>query len=255
MPQKTVTPHPPPEIRQQTVGVSMSPATNEMRHPPGTGSDVPRDLQHSKDLTQRMRIGVDLAVRLLAGCDHAGITVSDHERIAAQAGSDDLPARAAVIQREVRQGPWVDRAGDQMVVVPDVGSDRRWPQWAARMHQELGVNAVVSLLLYTSDQSLGVLDLYADHATAFTPKDLILAQNLATHLAVAVADGQEITRRGQTITDNTVIGQAEGILMQRHAINVEEASDMLRRVSKDTGRTVVRVAQDLVRTRDLPPTS
>jgi len=221
------------------------------------GVDVSRRLQQPGDVAQRMLVGADLAVELLAGCDHAGVTRTGHRQATRGTGTDDLAVRAGTIQREVGQGPRVDmtRAGDQTIMVADLRVNRRWPQWATRMRQELGVHAVLSLLLYTHDRSVGVLTLYSDRVDAFTPQDLALAQSLATHLAVAVADGQEIDRRGHAITDNTVVGQAEGILMQRYSIKAEEASDMLRRVSQDTDRTVAQIAHDFVHTRDLPVTT
>lgn len=142
-----------------------------------------RQLHQSGDLDHRVRVGVGLAVTLLQGCDHAGITVAEDGETAVGVGSDDLPARAGVIQHEVGHGPRVDgsRPQNRSVFVVDLGVDPRGPQWATRMREELGVHAVLSLLLYTHDQPVGVLNLYADLVGAFNVEDLVLAPSLATH--------------------------------------------------------------------------
>lgn len=231
--------------------------TYELGHPAGISGDVSRQLHRPGEVAQRVRVGVGLAVGLLAGCDHAGITVTDHGRVTSRAGSDDLAARAGVIQQEVGQGPQVELAqsGNRTVFVANLRVDPRWPRWATRMRQELGVHAVLSLLLHTHDESVGVLNLYADQVDAFSTEDFATAQSLATHLAVAVADGQEIARQGQRMIDNTVLGQAEGILMQRYSIGAQEAIAMLARVSHDAHRTPLQIAQDFVHTRTLPVTA
>ncbi len=50
----------------------------------------------------------------------------------------------------------------------------------------------------------------------------------------------------------TVIGQAQGILMERFAVDADQAFAYLRRVSQDTNRKLVDLAQDLVANRCLP---
>lgn len=49
-----------------------------------------------------------------------------------------------------------------------------------------------------------------------------------------------------------VIGQAEGILMERLGIEGPRAFEYLRRVSMHTNRKLVDVAEEIVRTRALP---
>ena len=75
---------------------------------------------------------------------------------------------------------------------------------------------------------------------------------LADQLAVAVADGREIDHRGKAMAGRTVIGQAQGILMERFGVDADQAFAYLRRVSQDTNRKLVDLAQDLVANRCLP---
>ena len=216
--------------------------------------DVPRDLHQSTDPDERMQAGVDLAVMLIDGCDHAGITLVNGDEISSGAATDDLVARADQIQHDLRQGPCVDvaRMENQTIYVADLTRDERWPDWAPRVCQDLGVKSLLSLPLYTRDRSFGALNLYAEHPHAFGADDFAVAENLAAHLAVAVSDGQEIEHRGRGMISRTIIGQAEGILMERYGIGSTAAFAYLRRASQNSNRKLSQVAQDLVRTRELP---
>jgi AmiR/NasT family two-component response regulator len=51
-----------------------------------------------------------------------------------------------------------------------------------------------------------------------------------------------------------VIGQAEGILMERFGIDAEQAFNVLRRVSQDRNVKLSLIAEELVRTRRTPGT-
>jgi AmiR/NasT family two-component response regulator len=50
----------------------------------------------------------------------------------------------------------------------------------------------------------------------------------------------------------TVNGQAQGILMERLAIDADTAFEYLRRVSMHTNTKVTEIAEEIVRTRALP---
>lgn len=89
---------------------------------------------------------------------------------------------------------------------------------------EFGVHSMLSLLLYTTKRSYGSLNLYGDRTQAFDSESLAVAQALAAHLAVAVAASREIDHRGLAMVNRTVIGQAEGILMERLHLTSEQAS-------------------------------
>jgi hypothetical protein len=107
---------------------------------------------------------------------------------------------------------------------------------------------MLSLLLYTHGDSYGALNLYADRPQAYSAEDLIVASALAAHLAVAVAGGREMDNRTIAMVNRTVIGQAEGILMERYRITADHAFELLRESSLKTGNRLVHVAEELTRT-------
>lgn len=222
--------------------------------PPQTGVDVPRDLHQSRDPGERMQAGVDLVVALIPACDHAGITLVTGKSISAGAASDGVVARADEIQHDLGQGPCVDvaRWENRYLYAADLKIETRWPQWSRQVRDELGVQSLLSMLLFTHERSFGAMNLYSGRPQAFSADDFAIAETLAAHLAVAVSDGKEIHDRGTSMASRTVIGQAEGILMERYKIGPTEAFAFLRRASQDTNRKLVQLAGELVETRQLP---
>ena len=85
-------------------------------------SNMPRELQRSLDPSARMQAGVDLAVTLIEGCDHAGLTLVQDGQITCGPGSDDVVAKADAIQDELGEGPCVDaaRLEDRTIYVDDL---------------------------------------------------------------------------------------------------------------------------------------
>ena len=107
-------------------------------------------------------------------------------------------------------------------------------------------------MIFTARGSYGTLSLYAERTRAFSADDLATAQALAGHLAVSMAASREIMGLGVALASRTVIGQAEGIVMERLGVDADQALAYLKRVSSHTNTKLVDVALALVRTRQLP---
>lgn len=197
-----------------------------------------------------------MVLELVEGCDHVGVTIASRGRLSTPAASDDLVRQGDAWQYELGEGPCVDSVVDQQTVVAqDLTADRRWTRWGPKVVDQLGVNAMMSLLLYTDTTSFGALNLYADRTHPWDHRQVGLAQSLAGHLAVAAADAAEIDNRGLAMISRTVIGQAEGIVMERFGLDAEQAFAYLRRLSQESHRRLIVVAEDLVATRELPSLS
>ena len=210
-------------------------------------------LAAAPDEDARLRTAVDSAVTLVRTCDHAGITINDKGGLITRCSSDDLVRRANELQRELGEGPCLDVMRDQDTLVsPDLIGERRWPRWAPRVHEELGVGSMMSVLVYTDTQSYGALSLYGRAGRRFDSDDVAVAQALAGHLAVIMSAGREIDQLGLALHNRTLIGQAQGILMERLRIDADRSFDYLRRVSSHTNRKLVDVAEEIARTGRLP---
>lgn len=96
------------------------------------------------------------------------------------------------------------------------------------------------------------MNLYSRRTDAFDSEDIDNGWALAAHVAVALAEAQNVTHLEFAITARTVIGRAEGILMERFDLSATQAFAVLRRVSQHGNVKLNRVAEDLVRTRKTP---
>ena len=132
------------------------------------------------------------------------------------------------------------------------GADPQWPLWAPLARGAFGVNSALSLPLYAECEPFGSLNLYADHAHAFDSDSVTTARALAGVVAIAIDAGRRADHLTRAMANRIVIGQAEGILMERFGVEVDEAFAYLSRVSQQRNLKLVRVAEDLVRTRALP---
>ena len=68
---------------------------------------------------------------------------------------------------------------------------------------------MMSVLVYTDQDSYGALSLYASRGRRFDVEDVAIAQGLAGHLAMIMASGREIHHLGTAMLHRNVIGQAQ----------------------------------------------
>ncbi|MCC6494872.1 MAG: GAF and ANTAR domain-containing protein [Propionibacteriaceae bacterium] len=208
-----------------------------------------RNVAEGQGETERLNLGVALVVELVDGCDHAGITRVSREGAETVAASSDKARLCDQLQYDLGEGPCLDTVRTHQTVVSNsLGSDPRWPRWGPAVARLYGVGSLLSLLLYTHGDSYGALNLYAERPGAYCSDDLVVAQSLAAHLAVALAGGREIDHRAVAMVNRTVIGQAEGILMERFKITADQAFELLRDSSVKTNNRLIQVAEELTRT-------
>src|SRR6478672_7401581 len=161
---------------------------------------------------------LEYAMKAVA-CNHAGVLfVHAKKRVETTAATDDLVARLDLVQVADQEGPDIDvvRRPADAVVVDDVLSDDRWPKWAAVV-AEAGVRSMMGLRLYTSSTTIGSLNFYARTPGHFTGEDVDVANIFARHAAVALSSARETANLWRAIDARLLIGQAQGILMERFA--------------------------------------
>jgi len=157
------------------------------------------------------------------------------------------------------------------VTVDDVAADFRWPTWC-RYAADVGVIGAMSAPLFT-DSTIGVLNLYRFAASApavfavardmstFGPvspgieaasAEPVCLEVLAAHASVLLAHFAAMQNLRRAMEARNVIGQAQGMLMERYRLSPSRAFAVLRRYSNQTNRKVSVVAEQLISTGHLP---
>ncbi len=220
---------------------------------------VARGLLAEPDVQQTLQRAVQLAAEHLAA-GHAGgevyasvAVVRNRRRVETEASSDERATRADAMQYELGQGPCLDAIWVQETFqIQDLATEARYPQWSRRVVRDTGIRSSLSFQLFTSGESLGALNLYCPHPHGFDEEDRAEGLMFAAHAAVALASAQTEEQLRSAIASRTILGQAQGILMERYKITPEKSFEILRRVSQDISLKVRDVARRLVETGETP---
>lgn len=216
-------------------------------------ADAARSMQGCASTQLTLERVVLVATEVIQGCDLVGISIVHPDGIDTPVGSDETLNRIDELQFVLKEGPCFDALHlHEVVHSSDLANDTRWPQWGPLVAKETGVVSIVSYRLYTTTDTLGALNLYSTKPDAFDADDILNGHALAAHVGVALASSQHAEHLEMAITNRTVIGRAEGILMERFALSPDQAFAVLRRVSQRGNVKLNRVADDLVRTRETP---
>lgn len=216
-------------------------------------SHLARNLQQQGDPQTALVEIVKAAVELIPGVDVGSISVVLGRRaVRSEAASDELAEIVDALQEEVGQGPCLDAAYQQETVrVSDMATEQRWPRFAQRALQA-GAASMLSFQLYVEGDNLGALNLYSRRQGAFTDESEHVGLMFAAHAAVAYAAARKQSDMVRAVATRELIGQAQGMLMERHRIGADAAFALLVRVSQHRNVKLRAVAELLVRTGVLP---
>jgi GAF domain-containing protein len=213
-----------------------------------------RELQDQHDPASTIKVAVALLVQHVEGCEAAGVSlVRSKGTIDTPATCDDVVEIGDRLQAELGEGPCLGALWEaDMVYVPDLETDPRWPRWGPRLHEATGVRSVLSFRLFTAHNTLGALNLYASKPDGFDEQDKAEGTALAAHIAIAVAAAQRIEQLETALDSRTVVAQACGLLMERYDIDAGRAFALLGRLSSTSNVKLRDLAARLVLTRQLP---
>lgn len=215
-------------------------------------ADLARSMQHQGSPQAVLDIVISAVVGAIPGAEEATITlVEARRRVVSAAATSDLARRFDDLQQETGQGPCLDAMYNQETIrVDDLVTDPRWPRLARRV-AESGARSVLSFQLFVEANDLGALNLLARRAGAFTDESERVGLLYASHIAVAVAAAQNARHLARALARRDVIGQAKGILMERHRLTADQAFALLAKVSQETNLKLYEVAERLTGTGEL----
>lgn len=201
-----------------------------------------------------LQLIVDLAVATVPGCEHAGISFVHDRKISTPAASDAVALRVDAVQFEVDQGPCMDAiVEDQVFKSDDLATETRWPLFSARAHAESGIRSMLGLRLFARGRTMGALNLMSARRAAFGDDALSTAALFAALAAVALNAAQTEETLQLALKSRDVIGQAMGILMERHRITDREAFQRLSVASQNLNIRLKDVAGQIVLTGEDTP--
>ena len=190
------------------------------------------------------------AVHLLPGVDSADVLIiTEPGEYRSVAATSSLAADLDQLQRRHRQGPCLDAAvGETMVLCNDLRHDPRWPDYTASA-LEAGVHATLSFQLYTHHHrptQRAALNLVSRQPEAFDPDAQSVAAMLATHAAITLIAQDRDAQFLSALATRDAIGQAKGMIMERFGIDAQTAFELMKRLSQDSNTRIVDLAAKIV---------
>jgi GAF domain-containing protein len=217
-----------------------------------------RELYESGGVEATLGAVVRLARTTIEGCDFAAVSVLREGLVTTAVDTDPLVAESEAIQFRVGLGPSPTAARQGApIYIEDLNVDPRWPLFAASAVAS-GLRSMLTMPL-AIDGTTGALSLYASRPRAFgavdRAKGVVLARLAGGALTLAQAHDED-ERKAQNLryalVGRELIGQAQGILMERKRVTAEQAFDMLCRASQYLNIKLRDVAKALVDTGEIP---
>ena len=187
-------------------------------------------------------------------CEFASINFVDQGRVVTAGATDPVAAVLDDEQYRLGQGPCMQAAVTATTVhSTDVPADPRWPLWCL-VAAGRGVAAMVSVALPEQvSGGAGSLNLYNTQQRSTDGSDVVRAAELiAAHAGIALMALNRAGELWKAVDARHRVGQAQGILMERHHIDADEAFQVMRRLSQHRNIPVRTIADHLLDTRQLP---
>jgi transcriptional regulator with GAF, ATPase, and Fis domain len=194
---------------------------------------------------------VDVAARLVEGCDRASLLVRTRDRFLTAASTDEVARRIDQIELEVGEGPCVDAIIDEAYQHdPDLTTATTpWPRFTERIVSETPVRSAIGYRLLLDGDKVGALNLFADTPGALSERSADTGAVIASFASVAlmaIRAREEAASLRQGLQSNREIGKAVGLLMAAHHISGEAAFELLRSTSQDLNMKLAHVASQVV---------
>ena len=191
----------------------------------------------------------ETSVRILPDVRHAVVTLVEgrHRTLRSTAATGPVPRTLDELQEQHQQGPCLDAIWEHHTVrVDDYESETRWPKFVVALLAQTPVRSSLSIQLYTNESELGALNLFSDRSGAFTEQVEDLAVALAAHAAIGLSGARHGGQFRSALASRDIIGQAKGVIMERHNLDAVAAFKLLVKISQERNTPVDEIARKLV---------
>ncbi|UKA50177.1 GAF and ANTAR domain-containing protein [Arthrobacter sp. FW305-123] len=184
----------------------------------------------------------------------AGVSILDAQARRTSTGfTDSIVEQADHLQYELGQGPCLTAwASEETVLIRDVHTDNRWPEWSAAV-SKLPIRSVVSAPLLANGHSIGAIKVYAPEPAVFDAATAGLmelfaspAATLLSHIQSAETPQRISAGLQAALYSRDVVNRACGVLMERHKITHERALQQLILTSRQKNLSLQDVSVELV---------
>lgn len=194
------------------------------------------------------------ATDLVPGAEEAGVTLLPRS---GRCGPESFATGAlvdasAALEDQLGEGPAhyaAERGGT--VRVDDLAADTRWPGYTPQA-SGLGLRSMLVTALPSTHGPHGTFTACSAAPDAFGAAAEQIMPNVANRVAIALAHADMLRHMRRAIDSRTTIGQACGILIERHRIRPEAAFEMLVRASQRNHLKLRDIAARLVETGQEP---
>jgi hypothetical protein len=217
-------------------------------------AEIARELHQETEQQPTLERVTKLAVQTISPCHYCGVSVRDsHGRVTTPASTDPIVNLVDEQQYELGEGPSLDAIWTlETCLIDDMDRESRWPRWAAEASR-LGVKSILSIRLEPPRGHLhAALNLYSTTPRAFDLTDHAIAGVFARHAANALAVTQDRDQLEAALRSRQIIGIAEGILMQRFGLTLDQSFELLRRYSGNHNIKLRVLAENLVKAGTIP---
>ncbi len=146
-------------------------------------------------------------------------------------------------QFRLREGPSVEALESGATVsVSALELRDRWPRWSATWTGFHDAGAVRAFPLRHGAVVVGVLEVWTRRAEDAARLPRTLPAHVAAHFAIVRRHEHLV----QALATRTVVGQAQGITMERFGLRPEPAFAVLRRISQHRNVKLAEIAEELV---------
>ena len=224
--------------------------------PSGVEATHVRIAEIVQDLHGRIDADADTVIAELAehaavevpGAQYAGVTVTRNAKhIDTPAASHHWPILLDKIQQRHREGPCLTAAWEEKTIhVADLEADGRFPLYAQDALAETPIRSVMAFQMFIAGETMGALNVYAEHAHAFGPETREIGMIFAAHSSVAWNTARRDEQFKSALASRDIIGQAKGMIMERYRVDAVRAFELLRKLSQDSNVRLTQIAEEIV---------
>lgn len=213
-------------------------------------ADMALELEQQRSTQESIDVVCRYACEVLDADDAGILMITTRQDVKTPAATGPGVHAAHQLQAEYDEGPCLDAIdGKATYLTQDVETDPRWPQWGPAAAR-LGYHSAIGVRLATRDRGYGSLNVYAKRKNAFDTDAAEVVEMLAAHATAALASSSREEGLMTAVETRTIIGQAQGILMQKFDIDADAAFQFLRRISQHENLKLADVAEAIATQRN-----